>query len=92
MACFILILIASYIIGIIGWSIIIIIGECADTYDELIKELCDSPAFFPIINIILLIGFGIVAIIISLIQLICEYFGIKELWNEIKDKKLPFRK
>lgn len=91
MTYFILIFIASYIIGIIGWSIIITVSKCADTYDELRKELCDSPAFIPIVNIICLIVLVIGAIIISLIQLIYQDFGIKEWWNEIKCKKLPFR-
>lgn len=91
MTYFILIFIASYIIGIIGWSIIITVSECADTYDELRKELCDSPAFIPIVNITFLIVLVISAIIISLIQLIYQDFGIKEWWNKIKDEKLPFR-
>lgn len=92
MIYFILIFIASYIISIIGWSVIIIICECADTYDELREKLCNSPAFIPVINIISVIGFGVIAIIVSVIQLIYEYFEIKELWDKIKDKKLPFRK
>lgn len=84
--------IASYIIGVIMWSIFIIVGKPADTYDELREELCDSPAFFPFINIIFAVGLLIFAIIILIVAYIYKYCGIEKLWNKIKDKKLPFRK
>lgn len=86
-----LVFIVSYIIGIIGWSIVVFIGNYIDTYDELREELCSTPAFIPFINILTVIGLGIVAISVSIVMYIYKYCGIEKLWNKIKDKKLPFR-
>ena len=84
--------IASYIIGVVGWSIILIIGNYIETYEELREELCGSPAFIPIVNILTAIGLLIIAILVSIVMYIYKYCGIEKLWNKIKDKKLPFRK
>lgn len=93
MIWFILGFIASYIIGIVGWSIIFIIGDnYIETFDDLKEELCDSLGFIPGLNIIFLAGFIIVAVIAAIAMIIYKCCGIEKLWNKIKDKKLPFIK
>ena len=91
MVWFVLSFIASYIIGIIGWSIILIIGNYLETYEELREELCSSPAFIPVVNILTAIGLLILAIVVVAVECIYKYCRIEKLWNKIKDKKLPFR-
>ena len=92
MVWFILGFIASYIIGIIGWSIIfIIIDDTVETVNDLKEGLLDSPAIVPFLNIILLICFIPFSIIFSLVLYIYKYCGIEKWWNKIKCKKLPFR-
>ena len=56
MIWFILIFIASYIIGVIGWGIICYIDPDVTTYKKLIEELEATPAYIPIANIITLFG------------------------------------
>lgn len=93
MIWFILGFIASYIIGVIGWSIALMIDNSGiETFDDLKEELCDSPGFIPFINIILLVGFTIIVVVVAIVMLVCECCGIEKLWDKIKDKKLPFRK
>lgn len=93
MIWFILGFIASYIIGIIGWSIALTIKKSEiETFDDLKEELCDSPGIIPFINIILLVGFTIIAVVVAIVMLVCKCCRIEKLWDKIKDKKLPFRK
>lgn len=88
---YILILLLSYIIGIIGWAIICSI-EGVSTYKELTEEMDSSPAFLPIVNVITLAGYVILLVIIGILFLFSECLGLRYLWNKIKDKKLPFKK
>lgn len=93
MIWFILGFIASYIIGVIGWSIALMIEKSwIETFDDLREELCDSPGIIPFINIILLVGAAIIAAVVAIVMFIYECSGIEKLWDKIKDKKLPFRK
>lgn len=93
MIWFILGFIASYIIGVIGWSIALTIeNDYIKTFDDLREKLCDSPGIIPFINIILLVGFAIIAVVVAIVMFVCKCCRIEKLWDKIKDKKLPFRK
>lgn len=87
MIYFILIFIASYIIGVIGWSIALMIenNDYIETFDDLKEELCNSPGFIPVLNIILLVGFIIIVAVVAIVMLIYKCCGIEKLWNKIKD-------
>lgn len=80
--------IASYIIGVIGWSIALMIENSEiETFNDLKEELCNSPGFIPVLNIILLVGITIIAalvVIVMVVMFVYEYCGIKKLWNKIK--------
>lgn len=92
MIWFILGFIASYIIGVIGWSIVLIFeNDYIKTFNDLQEKLCDSPGFIPVLNIALLVGYIIIAAIIVILVLIYKCCGIEKLWNKVKDKKLPFK-
>ena len=88
MIYFILIFIASYIIGVIGWSIALMIeNDYIETFDDLKEALCDSPGLMPVLNIILLVGYIIIIAGCVIVMLIYKCCGIEKLWNKIKDKK-----
>lgn len=85
----ILFLIISYIIGIVGYSIIAIIDDDnIETFNDLKEVLIDSPAFIPVLNIFCFVAYIILCIFILLMFCICKYCGIEKLWNKIKDKKI----
>lgn len=85
----ILFLIISYIIGIVGYSIVAIIeDDNIKTINDLKECLLDSPAFVPVVNIVLLVVYIILCIVILLMFCICKYCGIEKLWHKIKDKKI----
>ena len=87
-----LIFVASYIIGVIGWSIMVVIeNDYIETFNDLQEKLCNSPGFIPVLNIVLLVGYIIIVAIVVIVAFIYKYCGIEKLWNKIKDKKLPFR-
>lgn len=85
----ILFLIISYIIGIIGYSIVAIIeDDNIETLNDLKESLIDSPAFIPVINILLLVVYIILCIFILLLFCVCKFYGLDKLWNRINDKKI----
>lgn len=85
----ILLLIISYIIGIVGYSIVAIIeDDNIETVNDLKECLIDSPAFIPVVNIFLLVAYIILCIFILLMVCIYKYCGLEKIWNEIKDKKI----
>lgn len=56
-----ILLFISYIIGIVGYSIIAIIeDDNIKTFNDLKEVLIDSPAFIPVLNIFCLIAQSIV--------------------------------
>ena len=80
-----ILLFISYIIGIVGYSIAVIIeDDNIKTFNDLMEVLIDSPAFIPVLNIYCLI----VHIIICVLSLLYKFCGIEKLWNKIKDKKI----
>lgn len=84
-----ILLFISYIIGIVGYSIVTIIeDDNIETVNDLKESLIDSPAFIPVVNIVLLVVYIILCICILLMFCICKYCGIEKLWNKIKDKKI----
>lgn len=88
MAC-ILLFIASYAIGIFGCSIIAIIEEDdIKTINDLKESIIYSPAFIPIVNNFLLIGYVTVWISTTLVFCVYKYCGLERLWNKIKDKRI----
>lgn len=53
----ILIYLVSYIIGVLGWCILILWDlPYIKTIEDLVDEMCETPAFIPVANIITLIG------------------------------------
>lgn len=89
----ILIFLASYIIGVLGWSILVLKEQpYLKTIGDLVKEMCETPAFVPVGNIMILIGYIIYFIWVFITRFIYKHCGIEKVWNKIKDKKLPHRK
>lgn len=85
----ILFLIISYIIGIIGHSIVTIIeDDDIETVNDLKESLIDSNAFIPVVNILVFVTYIILCIFILLMFCVYKYCGIEKLWNKIKDKKI----
>ena len=84
----ILTLFLSYIIGILSWTFILLFNYDIQTYGDLLKELKDTPAFIPIINILAFIGCSVVCIFIFTIYVLYKFLLIEKLWNKIKDKKI----
>ena len=84
---------ASYIIGVLGWSVLAFVDRpYVRTIGDLVREMCDSPAFIPVANVLGLIGYIIYFIWVFITRFIYKYCGIEKVWNKIKDKKLPHRK
>lgn len=84
-----ILLFISYIIGIVGYSIAVIIeDDNIKTFNDLKEVLFDSPAFIPVINIFCLIAHIILCIFNLLMFCVYKYCGLEKLWNEIKDKKI----
>lgn len=85
----ILFLIISYIVGIVGYSIIAIIeDDNIETLNDLKENLIDSPAFIPVVNIFLLVAYIIICVFILLLFCVYKFCGLEKLWNKIKDKKI----
>ena len=85
----ILFLIISYIVGIVGHSIIAIIDDNnIKTFNDLKEVLIDSPAFIPVLNIFCFVAYIILCIFILLMVCVYKYCGLEKIWNEIKDKKI----
>jgi hypothetical protein len=88
MKLWILFLIISYIVGIVGSSIIVIIeNDDIETFNDFKKSLIGSPAFIPVVNIFLLVVYIILCIFTLLMFCVCKFCGIEKLWNKINDKK-----
>lgn len=84
-----ILLFISYIIGIIGHSIVLIIeDDDIETFNDLKNSLIDSNAFIPVVNILILVIYIILCIFILPIFCVYKYSGIEKLWNKIKDKKI----
>ena len=85
----IIFLIISYIIGIVGHGIVAIIeDDCIETFNDLKESLIDSLAIVPVVNILLLIAYIIIFVFTVPLFCIYKYCGIEKLWNKIKDKKI----
>lgn len=86
---YILLFIASYAIGIFGCSIITIIEDHdIKTIKDLKESMCHSPAFIPIVNNIIILGYVSVWISTTLVFCIYKFCGLERLWNKVKDKRI----
>lgn len=84
----ILVLLLSYIIGILGWIFLVFFDNTIQTYNDLLEELKGTPAFMPIANILTFVGCFVVFIIVFTIYVLYKILFIERLWNKIKDKKI----
>ena len=83
-----ILLFISYIIGIVGYSIAVIIeDDKIKTFNDLNEVLIDSPAFIPVLNIFCLIVHIIICVLYLLMFCVYKFCGLEKIWNEIKDKK-----
>lgn len=66
-----LIYLVSYIIGVLGWCIIVLWDlPYIKTIEDLVDEVCETPAFIPVANIITLIGVIICSIYVLIMRFI----------------------
>lgn len=84
----ILILLLSYIIGILGWIFLVFFDKTIQTYNDLLNELKGTPAFIPIANILTFVGCFVIYIFVLTIYPLYKILFIEKLWNKIKDKKI----